>query len=170
VECTAVFDVDGVIADVRRRLRKCLSEVNAISINSIPRNRRELFWNLFLSDKYMHLDEPNLEVINYIRKLKSEGYKIVIITGRRSDTQRRETLRQLREWGVPYDEIFFRRRDDRRPDSSLKAGIIKWLLSRGYRIVEVWDDSGSVIEKLKKILPPKTKIVHYSKLKQLNSS
>ena len=109
----------------------------------------------------MHLAEPNYEIINYMRELKSKGIKIIIITGRRKDTQGDYTLRQLNEWNVPYDEIYFRRKNDFRPDSIFKASIIKWLLKRGYKIIEVWDDSLNVIEKLRKLIP-NTKLIHYN--------
>ena len=148
----AVFDLDGVLVDVSERLARCLRESNG--------RRDAVFWNCFLSSKYMYLDKPNRSLIDYVRRLKELGYRIVIVTGRRRDTQYEATIAQLEAFGIPFDEIYMREPGDYRKDHEFKMDIVKKLLSKGYRVVEVWDDSERVVETLKKLLP-NTKIVHY---------
>ncbi|RLE90398.1 MAG: hypothetical protein DRN04_15185 [Thermoprotei archaeon] len=154
VKC-AVFDIDGVIFDVSDRIRATLDELGVDNIEKVKRNPklRSKFWKIFLSPKYMYLDKPRFDVINYMRKLKDKEYKIIIVTGRVLEIQGEETEKQLREYNVPYDEIYFRRKRDKRKDYEFKTSIIQWLISRGYEIIEVHEDSEEVINKLKLILP-----------------
>ena len=156
----AVFDLDGVLFNVNERLRKCLSEVGASSVEEMSKEQRRQFWKIFLSTKYMHLDKPNKELINYISELKSKGIRIIIITGRREDTQKEYTLKQLKEAGISFDEIYFRPANYFRKDYEFKAEVVEKLIEKGYEIVEFWDDSERVVEKMKKVLRG-AKIVHY---------
>jgi len=156
----AIFDLDGVLFDVSKRLEKCLEEVGARSIEEMTREQRRQFWKVFLSTKYMYLDRPNKELIGYVRKLKRDGTKIIIITGRREDAQKDYTLKQLEEAGIEYDKIYFRPRNCFLKDADFKAGIVQELKKKGYEIVEFWDDSERVICKMVTVLPM-AKIVHY---------
>mgnify|MGYP000704592924 FL=1 len=154
VKC-AVFDIDGVIFDISARIRATLEELGVDSIDRVKRNPklRIKFWKIFLSPKYMYLDKPRFDVINYMHKLKEEGYKIIIVTGRVLESQGEETEKQLKKYNVPYDEIYFRRKRDKRKDYEFKTSIIQWLIFRGYEIIEVHEDSEEVINKLKLIIP-----------------
>ena len=158
---TVIFDIDGVIADISNRLKNSLKELGVSEVSSIPRFKRKKFWEIFLSSKYMHLDEPITENIQYIRTLKKQGYRIILLTGRREDTQKQPTLKQLETWNVPYDEIYFRKPGDKRKDVVYKASIVRKLLKRGYEIVEIWDDMEKIAHKLKEIVP-NAKIVIYN--------
>jgi len=154
VKC-AVFDIDGVIFDVSDRIRATLDELGVDNIEKVKRNPklRSKFWKIFLSPKYMYLDKPRFDVINYMRKLKDKEYKIIIVTGRVLEIQGEETEKQLKKYNVPYDEIYFRRKREKRKDYEFKTSIIQWLIFRGYEIIEVHEDSEEVINKLKLILP-----------------
>ncbi len=159
----AVFDLDGVLFDVSERIRRCLEEIGCGDCSSpadLPREKKKAFWECFLSAKYMHLDRLNADVAERVKELKQRGMGIVIITGRREDTQKEYTLKQLRENGVPFDAIFFRKPGDYRRDHEYKAEVIKMLLREGHVVVEVWDDSERVVEAVKKLLPD-ARIVHY---------
>ena len=157
----AIFDIDGVLIDPHKRLEKCLEEQGVSSIKDLDRRSRQGFWKCFLSDKYMDLDEPIIENIKHLQKLKEKGVKIILLTGRREDTQKSATLTQLDKWKIPYDKIYFRRKNDLRKDFVYKASIIKLLLKRKYEILEIWDDSKEVATKLKEIVP-NTKIILYN--------
>ena len=148
----AVFDLDGVLIDVSERLARCLKESGG--------RKDRVFWNCFLSSKYMYLDKPNTELVEYVRKLKQLGYRIIIVTGRRRDTQLDATIAQLRAFGVPFDELYMREPNDYRKDHEFKTDIVKRLLEKGYEITEVWDDSERVVEAMKKLLQ-NAKVVHY---------
>ncbi|MCX8168678.1 MAG: hypothetical protein N3E39_00420 [Candidatus Methanomethylicia archaeon] len=149
----AIFDLDGVIANVEERLKKVLEKVNKKSINEISRYEKRKFWNEFLNPRLLILDKPNTEIINHIKKLKDEGFKIIILTGRSEDKQKNETIKQLNLWGVPYDEIYFRSKKDFRKDSIYKKSVIKKLLNKGYKVVEFWEDSEEVIKGVRKLIP-----------------
>jgi len=138
-----IFDLDGVLFNVDSRLMVCLMKAHGNKLR---------FWELFLSDKYMHLDEPNEKIIEYVRKKYNDGYKIIIVTGRCEGTQKEATLEQLKKYNIPYNEIYFRKLGDFRKDYMYKSEVISKLLEK-YEIVEVWDDSKDVINELKKILP-----------------
>jgi len=157
----AVFDIDGVLVDPSKRLKKCLEEQGAKFLKDLDRARKQAFWECFLSDKYMDLDEPIIENIRYVQKLKENGVKIVLLTGRRENTQKTATLMQIKKWKIPCDKIYFRRKNDRRKDYIYKANILKLLLKRNYKIVEIWDDMEDVAKKLKEI-SPKTKVILYN--------
>jgi len=148
-----VFDIDGVLIDPQKRLRKCLEKVNATSIKKLHGKKRKEFWDCFLSETYMNLDEPIQENIAKLREMKDKGYYIILITGRREDRQKNKTLEQLDEWNIPYNKIYFRKAYDKRRDYVYKSSLIKKLIRQGFEIIEVWDDSEKVIEKLKQILP-----------------
>jgi len=163
-----IFDIDGVIADPSKRLEKCLKELGATDIKNMFGAKRRKFWKIFLSSKYMHLDKPIAVNIEYIRKLKEQGYYIILLTGRRKDTQGQATLKQLERWGVPYDEIYFRYPMDFRKDVTYKANIIKKLKSRGYEIVEIWDDMEKIAQKLKKLVPNAKVVVYDFKEKRMS--
>ena len=158
----AIFDLDGVLFDVSERLRRCLEEVGAESIESMSREQRRRFWRLFLSTKYMHLDRPNRELIDYVKDLKRKGHRIIIVTGRREDTQREFTLRQLEEAGIEYDEIYFRPPGCFRKDHEFKAEVVEKLRARGYEIIEVWDDSERVAARMRELLPRARVILYKS--------
>jgi len=138
-----ILDLDGVLFNVESRLAICLTK---------SRGNRLKFWELFLSDKYMYLDEPNKRLIEYVRSKYNEGFKIIIITGRCEETQKEATLKQLEKYNIPYDEIYFRKLGDFRKDYMFKSEIVRDLVKK-YEIIEVWDDSKDVINELKKIIP-----------------
>ncbi len=150
-----IFDLDGVIFDVSRRIKASLEEIGAKSLDDVRRNPRlrNRFWKAFLSPKYMYLDAPRLDVIEKMRELKRRGYEIVIVTGRVLETQGDETRRQLEKYSVPYDKIFFRRKRDRRKDYEYKASVISWLQITECEIVEIHEDSEEVAQKLREIVP-----------------
>jgi phosphoglycolate phosphatase-like HAD superfamily hydrolase len=148
----AIFDLDGVIADVSGRIEKALRELGKENLNELSREDRRRFWEIFLNPELLELDKPRMDIIDYMRKIKDKGLRIIIVTGR-TIKQKKETLKQLSSWGVPYDEIYFRMAGDLRKDSIYKREVVKLLLRRGYNIVEVWEDSDEVIRELRKLIP-----------------
>jgi len=149
----AVFDVDGTLLDVSERVKRCYAESGGSD---------GAFWGCFLSGRYLDLDKPNLEVVEHARRLKNSGVRIVVVTGR-WETLRERTLSQLAEAGVEPDEVYFRPAGDSRPHHVYKAETVLKLLERGYRLLEVWDDSESVVRELSRALPPSVVIVHYKR-------
>jgi len=138
-----VFDLDGVLVDSSERYRLCESEAAG---------DRRRFWDCFLSEKYMDLDRPRPEYVEALKRYAAQGYRIIIVTGRVRETQEAKTLRQLRDWGVEFHEIYFRSRGDYRKDFEFKSEIVK-KLSQRYRIEAVFEDSKPVVEALRRLLP-----------------
>lgn len=136
-----VFDLDGVLIDSSARLRRSLEEVGVGSMEELrdPELRRR-FWDVFLSDRYIHLDTPNRRAVEALVRRREEGYGVVIITGR-PYRMARSTLRQLEEFGIPYDAIVFRSDSYRGKDHEYKVTAIAEL---ALDVAEAHDDSPDV--------------------------
>ena len=141
-----MFDIDGVICDVSERYARSLEEAGGRSLRELHSKKRRKFWRVFLSEKYMHLDKPNPRGIELVRLRKRQGYFIVLLSGRRYDTQYKFTLRQLRQWGVPFDRIFLRPSGLLVKDYVFKGRVLRRLILSGYEVVEFHDDSLEIIE------------------------
>jgi len=140
-----IFDLDGVLIDNSERYRLSLAEVDpdVKSHDELPRNKRNQFWRIFLSEKYMDLDKPIPRVIEVLKK-RRERFPIVIITGRTSNMLRK-TLEQLKTFGIEYDALIMRQEGIYLKDHDFKEQVIK---SLNLHVVEVHDDSVDVIETL----------------------
>lgn len=149
----AVFDIDGVIADISERLKKALEPFGKKNVEELSREEKKKFWEEFLNPQLIKLDKPKVETIEYIKRLSGKGVKIIIITGRNEEKQKVETIEQLKSWNIPYDEIYFRRKGDLRREEIYKKSVIKSLLKRGYRIIELWEDNQRVIDSIRGLIP-----------------
>lgn len=109
----------------------------------------------------MYLDQVNPDIAQRIKELASQGIKIVIITGRRADTQMHETVRQLESNNIPFHRIFFRPPGCFKKDAEFKKERVLQLLAEGYDIVEVWDDSPDVIRALRELLPDARMVLYH---------
>ena len=75
--------------------------------------------------------QPNVPIIQLLYKMKALGYKIIIITARPPlDHNIERTIKQLYEYGIPYDYIGF--------TSPLTKGIMKQQLPYNF-ILSVGD-------------------------------
>lgn len=136
-----LFDVDGVLVDSSARLSASLAEVGARSIDELrDPSTRSRFWEVFLSEKYIHLDRPNPTAVELLRRRREEGYGIVVVTGRPYRLSS-ATLRQLDELGVPYDAVVFRFDDYFGKDREYKLRVLEEL---GIDAAEAHDDSPEV--------------------------
>ena len=121
-----IVDIDGTLANVDHR-RGYLG--------------KEGGWKKF--NESMRLDVPNkwcVEIVNHMRK----KYKIVLVTGRSRD-QWSITIDWLRENGIAYHDIFFRRCGDYRQDVEVKAEILNDLIIPNFDVLFVIDDRISVV-------------------------
>lgn len=118
----AVVDIDGVLADVRHRLKHL--------------DRRPKNWAAFFAAA---VDDPPLQVgVDTVRRL-AEVHDVVYLSGRpehcRADTE---------EWfhrnGLPPGDILLRRPDDRRPARLFKVEQLRRLQRRTPVAVLVDDD------------------------------
>jgi hypothetical protein len=93
----AVFDVDGVLADVRHRLRHV--------------ERRPKDWDAFFGAA---LDDPPLPAGVELARESAKDCEVVYVTGR-PERCRADTLAWFAQHGLPEGTLRMRRERDRRP-------------------------------------------------------
>jgi len=142
-----VFDIDGVLVDSSERYMASLMDTDPSvkDHNELPVHKKAIFWNTFLSEKYMELDRPIPKAIEVL-KMKRERFPLVILTGRTSNMLS-GTLKQLREFGVEFDVLIMRYLGVYMKDADFKEHVIK---SLGLNVAEVHDDSLDIISVLHK--------------------
>jgi len=133
---TVIFDLDGTLADIT--LRRTLA---------IDSTDGKMDWDVFFDPKNIGLDQPNTPVITMAQLLHSQGYKIVILSGRSARTQD-VTLDWLNQHNVPFDDIHMRPTDKKShflPDNVLKQN---WLFTvlKDDDIFAVFDDRQQVVD------------------------
>jgi hypothetical protein len=126
----AVFDVDGVVADVRHRLHHLA--------------RRPKNWAAFFAAA--HADPP-LEVGVALAREWAAHHDLIWLTGR-PEHLRRVTERWLAAQGLPTDRLIMRPNDDHRPARLFKAAQLK-RLGAGHELAVVVDDDPEVVAQLK---------------------
>ncbi|MGQ9478189.1 MAG: HAD family hydrolase [Candidatus Bipolaricaulia bacterium] len=112
-----VTDIDNTILRTERRLRKVLEELGWEGLFSqiqarydgvkalLKPEEQELFYRLFLSERYLWLDEPLPGAAEALQALREAGYRIVYLTGRHDapgDSMRAGTEAWLEEHGFPH--------------------------------------------------------------------
>lgn len=138
-EPVVVLDVDGVLVDCSGRLGRSLEEVGATSVSELKGEQRKRFWEIFLSEKYIHLDKPNPVGVELARRLGAV-HPVVVISGRPARLAE-ATIRQLKEFGVPFAAVVFRADGYYGKDHEYKERAVQAL---GLRVVEAHDDSEEV--------------------------
>lgn len=123
----AVVDIDGVVADVRHRLRH---------VQSRPKD-----WEAFFAQAPQ--DAPLAEGRSALEAAVAEGLGIVYLTGR-PERCRASTEYWLAEHGFPAGPIHMREDRDRRPARQFKVDVLR-LLSRDHAVARVIDDDAAVI-------------------------
>ncbi len=141
---TFVFDIDGVLFDVSRRL--------SIAKQYSHGNERE-FWKYFFQEELLKYDIPRKIGIELLLDRLSMG-RIIIVTGR-PNRLRLATLNQLSNFGIPIDkisEILMRKDNDYRKGYIVKEEMIKILISRGINIEEIHDDDEIFLKRMRILL------------------
>lgn len=117
----AVFDIDGVLADVRHRLHHV--------------ERRPKDWDAFFAAA---VDDPPLEQGVALARASAEDCEVVYVTGR-PERCRRDTLAWFRQHGLPEGTLSMRRSGDRRPARQAKLQLLQ-RLARDRTVAVVVDD------------------------------
>ena len=129
-----IFDLDGTLALIDKR--------RAIS----TKDNGKMDWDKFFDPKNIKLDVPNTPVIKMAQMLKSQGFTIVIFSGR-SKVSYRTTRQWLIQNDVPFDMLQMRPTDDYHhymKDSDLKK---MWLDTIGVdNVAMVFDDRQQVVD------------------------
>ena len=123
----AVFDVDGVLADVRHRLHHV--------------ERRPKDWDAFFAAA---LDDPPLEQGVALARASADDCDVVYVTGR-PERCRADTLMWFRRHGLPEGQLRMRDDRDRRPARVAKPGLLR-RLAAGRPVAVVVDDDRQVCE------------------------
>ncbi|SDT20430.1 phosphatase domain-containing protein [Actinoplanes derwentensis] len=125
----AVFDVDGVVADVRHRLRHVA--------------RRPKNWIAFFAAA--DRDPALADGVELVRKYAAD-HRVVWLTGR-PERLRPVTERWFAEQGLPAGRLLMRPDHDRRPARDYKLGQLRGLSKDGIVAVVV-DDDPAVVKRL----------------------
>jgi hypothetical protein len=123
----AVFDIDGVLADVRHRLQHV--------------ERRPKDWEAFFTAA---ADDPPLVQGVALARQSAVDCEVVYVTGR-PERCRTDTLAWLRQHGLPEGSLRMRRERDRRPARVAKPQLLREL-ARGRVVAVVVDDDLQVCQ------------------------
>ena len=124
----AVFDLDGVLADVRHRLHHVAA--------------RPKRWDAFFAAAPQ--DPPLAEGLAAVAEASARGHVIVYLTGR-PERCRDDTLTWLAAHGLPEGELFMRDDADRRPARLTKVAHLR-RLARRMSVAMLVDDDTAVVE------------------------
>ena len=127
----AVFDVDGVLADVRHRL--------------VHVERRPKDWDAFFAAAPQ--DPPLAEGVALARA-SAEDCEVVYVTGR-PERCRQDTLDWFRQHGLPEGRLAMREHGDRRPARVAKPQLLR-RLAGGRTVAVVVDDDLAVCDAYEK--------------------
>jgi phosphoglycolate phosphatase-like HAD superfamily hydrolase len=125
-----VFDVDGVLADVRHRLHH---------VETRPKN-----WPAFFAAA--DADPPLAAGITLVHQHQEAGDTVVYLTGR-NESHRAQTLSWLSRHGLPTGRLLMRPERDFRPARQYKAEMVRELSTTG-EVTLVVDDDVAVVATL----------------------
>lgn len=128
----AVFDIDGVLADVRHRLR----HVERSPGDKTPKN-----WDAFFAAAP---DDPPLELGVSLALDRARECEISYVTGR-PERCRADTIAWMSQHGLPVGSLAMRGAQDRRPARIAKLALLRQL-ARGRVIEVVVDDDLNVCQ------------------------
>ncbi|MFP5218607.1 MAG: hypothetical protein ACLGIG_02560 [Actinomycetes bacterium] len=123
----AVFDIDGVLADVRHRVHHV--------------ERRPKDWDAFFAAA---VDDPPLQQGLALARASAQDCEVVYVTGR-PERCRRDTLEWFRRHGLPEGRLVMRDSGDRRPARFAKPQLLR-RLARGRVVAVVVDDDEQVCD------------------------
>ena len=138
-----VLDMDGTLFDTSARWNEC---------EKLANGNKRMFWECYQSPRFMNLDKPKWEVIEFVKQLieEKEPEVIAVVSGR-SEKQREATLKQLSEIGIEPNEVVLRGEKDFRKDHEFKRDAVRRLREKyDQNKAIVIDDSDAVLEYLGK--------------------
>ena len=94
-----IFDLDGTLADITQR-----------RVLATDANTGKMDWDVLFDSKNIGLDQPNIPVIKMAQMLKSQGFDIIIFSGRSKSTKT-ATKFWLDQHDVPFDLLKMRPTD-----------------------------------------------------------
>lgn len=152
-----ICDLDGTIAlDIHRahhlhptHAPDCLAVEVSVHESCPSCGRKKRDWATYFS--LCGSDEPNWAVIDVLRLLWEDGYRIHILSGRTASVQD-VTEKWLREHAVPHHTLRMRDTDDRTDDHILKPRwaaelglspqVVRVVFEDRQRVVDAWRHLG----------------------------
>lgn len=96
------------------------------------------------ASKCDEVDYPNWPVINSVKAMQKQGYKVIFMSGR-ENKDRAPTQRQIEKYiDFPY-ELYMRKTDDPRKDYVVKRELFEQNVKDRFNIEMVLDDRASVV-------------------------
>mgnify|MGYP000055858626 CR=1 FL=1 len=139
------FDIDGVVADVSKRLSLALSMSGGVKNN--------IFWEVFFDERLIEeLDTPRNVGVDLVKDRAGRGC-IVVITGRPKRLRDVSIKEFIKFTGVRPALILMRGNRDFRPSYIVKLKLIDQVLRLGYEIIEFHDDDLEVLKNVKRLYP-----------------
>ena len=129
-----IFDLDGTLALIDKR-------------RALATKDGKMDWDVFFDRDNIKLDVPNTPVIKMAQMLKSQGFDIVIFSGR-SKVSYRTTRQWLIQNDVPFDDLHMRPTSDDwhyMKDSDLKQIWLDTVVDKDDVFV-VFDDRNQVVD------------------------
>lgn len=122
-----IFDIDGTLSNCQHR--RYLAEEGDFKSFEYPFNILQ--------------DEPNHTIIDVLRMFRSQGYPIVITSGR-NERAKDVTIEWLKKHNIRYDELYMRGQWDSRPDHEVKKEFLDKIGKNS--VYCVFDDRDSVVK------------------------
>ena len=135
---TVIFDLDGTLALIDKR-------------RALATKDGKMDWDVFFSADNIKLDVPNTPVIKMAQMLDSQGFNIVILSGR-SKVSYRTTRQWLIQNDVPFDDLHMRPTSDDwhyMKDSDLKQIWLDTVVDKD-DVFAVFDDRQQVVDMWRK--------------------
>jgi len=138
-----VLDMDGTLFDTSARWNEC---------EKLANGNKRMFWECYQSPRFMNLDKPKWEVIEFVKQLVEEKKpEVIAVVSGRSEKQREATLKQLSEIGIEPNEVVLRGEKDFRKDHEFKRDAVRRLREKyDQNKVIMIDDSDTMLEYLGK--------------------
>ena len=135
---TVIFDLDGTLALIDKR-------------RALATKDGKMDWDVFFRADNIKLDVPNTPVIKMAQMLDSQGFNIVILSGR-SKVSYRTTRQWLFQNDVPFDDLHMRPTSDDwhyMKDSDLKQIWLDTVVDKD-DVFAVFDDRNQVVDMWRK--------------------
>lgn len=144
-----VSEIDNVLFNTEERRKACLKELgfNDVDLRNLDKENKEKFFELFYSEKYLNLDIPVHEKIRELDEEYLKNNRRIVIVTNRPEKLRKATEEQLISIGIPFEEIFMRKENQK--SFKFKSLVIKLLEISGYKVMRIFDDEKS-IERIKR--------------------
>lgn len=96
----------------------------------------------------VRLDEVDAVIAEIVMRLATswdKDFKVIVMSGR-DESSRQQTIDWLKDYEIPFDELFMRPAGDMRPDNLIKAELFDAYVRDNYDVQFVLDDRQQVVD------------------------